>query len=242
MVSFALFGLMFTLPQYYQAVEGADALGTGLRLLPLIAGLMAGVRIGQPFLKKVGSGPLIGAGFVLLAVSLIIGSTTGVHDGYGFVAFWLTIGGVGVGLAMPVTMNAALDELSPERAGVGSGLLMTIRQIGGTCAVAILGTVLNSQYRSHLSSATANLPAPLASAATRSAGSGVAVAGKLHSPSLLESVRSALVHATSTTMWVSAGFAIVGVLAATQLPRKPRVTQQAGEAAESKRDLLNAAD
>jgi EmrB/QacA subfamily drug resistance transporter len=241
-VSFALFGLMFTLPQFYQAVEGADALGTGLRLLPMIAGLMAGVRIGQPFLKKVGSGPLIGAGFVLLAVSLIIGSTTGLHDGYGFVAFWLTIGGVGVGLAMPVTMNAALNELSPERAGVGSGLLMTIRQIGGTGAVAILGTVLNSQYRSHLSSATANLPAPLAAAATRSAGSGVAVAAKLHSPSLLESVRSALVHATSMTMWVSAGFAIVGVLAATQLPRKPRIAQQPGEAAESKSDLLNAAD
>ena len=243
-LSFALFGMMFTLPQFYQAVEGADALGTGLRLLPLIAGMMAGVRTGQPFLKKVGPGPLIGAGFVLLAASLVIGSTTGVHDGYGFVAFWLTLGGVGVGLAMPVTMNAALDELSPERAGVGSGLLMTIRQIGGTVAVAVLGTVLNSQYRSHLAHATAplHLPAEVASAATRSAGAGVAVAAKLHSPSLLDAVRSALVHATSMTMWVSAGIAVAGVLAATQLPRKARVTEQPGEAAESKSDLLNAAD
>ena len=157
-------------------------------------------------------------------------------------AIWLTIGGVGVGLAMPITMAVALDELSTERAGVGSGLLMTIRQIGGTVAVAVLGTVLNSQYRSHLTAATAHLPADLASAATRSAGSGVAVAAKLHSPSLLESVRSALVHATSTTLWVSAGIAVVGVLAATQLPRKARVTEQPGEAAESRRDLLNAAD
>ncbi|ACU71156.1 drug resistance transporter, EmrB/QacA subfamily [Catenulispora acidiphila DSM 44928] len=241
-VSFALFGLMFTLPQFYQAVEGADALGTGVRLLPMIAGLMVGVRVGQPFLKRVGPSPLIGAGFVLLAISLMIGTATGVHDGYGFVAIWLTMGGVGVGLAMPITMNVALDELSAERAGVGSGLLMTIRQIGGTCAVAILGTVLNSQYRSHLAPAVAHLPAPLASAATRSAGSGVAVAAQLHSPSLLESVRSALVHATSMTMWVSAGFAVIGVLAATQLPRKARVTERQAEAAESSRDLLNAAD
>ncbi|MEY9933590.1 DHA2 family multidrug resistance protein-like MFS transporter [Catenulispora sp. GP43] len=241
-VSFALFGLMFTLPQFYQAVEGADALGTGLRLLPMIAGLMAGVRIGQPFLKKVGPAPLIGAGFLLLAASLMIGSTTGVHDGYGFVAIWLTIGGVGVGLAMPITMTVALDELTAERAGVGSGLLMTIRQIGGTCAVAILGTVLNGQYRSHLAPAVAHLPAEAAAAATRSAGSGVAVAGALHSPSLLESVRSALVHATSMTMWVSTGFAVIGVLAATQLPRRARVTEKGSEAAESSRDLLNAAD
>jgi EmrB/QacA subfamily drug resistance transporter len=241
-VSFALFGLMFTLPQFYQAVEGADALGTGLRLLPMIAGLMAGVRIGQPFLKKVGAAPLIGAGFVVLAAALVIGTTTSVRDGYGFVAFWLTLGGVGVGLAMPITMNAALDELSAERAGVGSGLLMTIRQIGGTVAVAVLGTVLNSQYRSHLTAATAHLPAAAAAAATRSAGSGVAVAARLHSPALLESVRSALVHATSMTMWVSAGFAVAGILAATQLPRKARVTDQPAEAAESTGDLLNAAD
>ncbi|MBS2537312.1 DHA2 family efflux MFS transporter permease subunit [Catenulispora sp. NF23] len=241
-VSFALFGLMFTLPQFYQAVEGADAFGTGLRLLPMIAGLMAGVRIGQPFLKKVGPGPLIGAGFVLLTVALAIGTTTGVHDGYGYIAFWLTMGGVGVGLAMPIAMTAALDELTPERAGVGSGLLMTIRQIGGTVAVAVLGTVLNSQYRSHLAPATAHLPAPLADAATRSAGSGVAVAAKLHSPALLESVRSSLVHATSMTMWVSTAFAVVGVLAATQLPRRARVSTSRAEAAESTGDLLNAAD
>jgi hypothetical protein len=241
-VSFALFGLMFTLPQFYQAVEGADALGTGLRLLPLIAGLMAGVRLGQPFLPKVGPGPLIGAGFVLLTGALLIGSTTGVHDGYGFIAFWLTMGGIGVGLAMPITMNAALDELSPERAGVGSGLLMTIRQVGGTVAVAILGTVLNSQYRSHLTSSTAGLPAPVADAAARSAGSGVAVAQKLHSDSLLEAVRSALVHATSTTMWVSTGFAVLGVLGATRLPRRTPIAAAPAEAAESSGDLLNAAD
>jgi len=82
----------------------------------------------------------------------------------------------------------------------------------------------------------------VAAAATRSAGGGVAVAAQLHSPSLLEPVRSALVHATSMTMWVSAAFAVIGVLAATQLPRKARVPQQAVEAAESTGDLLNAAD
>jgi EmrB/QacA subfamily drug resistance transporter len=241
-VSFALFGMMFTLPQFYQAVEGADAFGTGLRLLPLIAGMVVGVRGGQQILKKVSSRMLIGVGFALLTVALLIGSTTGVHDGYGYVASWLTLGGVGVGLAMPLTMAAALDELTPERAGVGSGLLMTIRQIGGTVAVAILGTVLNSQYRSHLAQTTAHLPADQAAAVTRSAGSGVAVAAKAHSASLLEAVRSALVHATSTTMWVSAAFAVFGVLAATQLPRRAPVPAAAPKAAESSRDLLNAAD
>ena len=242
-ITFALYGLMFTLPQFYQAVEGADALGTGLRLLPMIAGLIVGVRGGQPFLAKVGPGPMIGTGFALLAAALAIGTTTGVHTGYGFVAFWLTLGGVGVGLAMPIAMNAALDQLSPERAGVGSGLLMTIRQVGGTIAVAILGTVLNSDYRGEVGKATAALPAQVADAVARSAGAGVAVAQKLHSPSLLEAVRSALMHATALTLWVGAGFAVVGVLAATQLRRGTTpVSATAGQAPESDHDLLHAAD
>ncbi|NUP51330.1 MAG: MFS transporter [Catenulispora sp.] len=241
-VTFALFGLMFTLPQFYQAVEGTDALGTGLRLLPLIGGLIVGVRGGQPFLPKVGPGPLIGTGFALLTAALLIGTTTTVHSSYGFVAAWLTLGGVGVGLAMPIAMNAALDQLTPERAGVGSGLLMTIRQVGGTIAVAVLGTVLNSAYRDQVGKATTGLPAPVADAAARSAGSGVAVATHLQSPDLLNSVRSALVHATSLTMWVSAGFALAGVLAATQLRRRTPVSAPAPQASESSGDLLNAAE
>jgi hypothetical protein len=119
---------------------------------------------------------------------------------------------------------------------------MTIRQIGGTVAVAILGTVLNSQYRSHLTHATAGLPAPVADTAARSAGSGVAVAQKLGSQPLLEAVRSALVHATSMTMWVSTGFAVLGVLGATRLPRRTPAAAEPAQAAESTGDLLNAAD
>src|SRR6266536_2977774 len=45
-MNFALFGLLFAMPQYFQAVKGADALGTGLRLLPLIGGLVVGARVG----------------------------------------------------------------------------------------------------------------------------------------------------------------------------------------------------
>ncbi len=216
-VTFALFGLMFTLPQFFQAVLGTNALGTGLRLLPLIGGMIVGVKLSERVLPKLGGPGLIGLGFGITALALFVGATTGVHSGYGFVAAWMAVGGAGVGFAMPTTMNAALGVLSPERAGVGSGLLMTIRQIGGTVSVAVLGTVLNSGYRSHV--VTDGLPPQAADAARRSAGGGVAVAAKLHSTTLLDSVRSALVHATSVTMIVSACFALLGVLAATRLPR-----------------------
>ena len=51
---------------------------------------------------------------------------------------------------MPQTMNAALSALSAERSGSGSALISALRQVGATVGVAVLGTVLNSVYRSHL--------------------------------------------------------------------------------------------
>jgi predicted MFS family arabinose efflux permease len=247
-VTFALFGLMFTLPQFFQAVEGADALGTGLRLLPLIGGMMVGVKISPRLLPRLGDSKLIALGFAIAAAALFVGATTGVHDGYGFVAAWMAVGGAGVGFAMPTTMNAAINVLSPDRAGVGSGLLMTVRQIGGTVSVAVLGTLLNSSYRSHVS--TGGLPPQTADAVRRSAGGGVAVAVQQHSTTLLASVRSALVHATSLTMIASACFALLGVLVTGLLPRGRAVADadaddvgdDAPQPAESSGDLLNAAE
>jgi hypothetical protein len=123
---------------------------------------------------------------------------------------------------------------------------MTIRQVGGTVSVAMLGTVLNSAYRSHVD--VAHLPAAQAAAARRSAGGGVAVADKLGLTSLLDSVRSALVHATSLTLLASAGFAVVGIALTTQLPRPKKTDAPSPDAAkipapgESTGDLLDALD
>jgi hypothetical protein len=153
----------------------------------------------------------------------------------------MAIAGAGVGFAMPTTMNIALDELSADRAGVGSGLLMVLRQVGGTAAVAVLGTVLNSAYRSHV--VTTGLPAQAADAVKRSASSGVALANKLGSTTLLDSVRNSLVHATSLTLVASAAVAIVGVLAATRLPRRTGgVGDKVEVPAQSGGDLIIATD
>jgi hypothetical protein len=116
-------------------------------------------------------------------------------------------------------MNAAMGALSAERSGVGSGLIMALRQVGGTFGVAILGSILSSAYRSGLH--TAVVPAGLVATVRGGVAEGVAVAHKLGSIVLFEAVRTAFVHAMDVMLAVCAGIAVAGiVLALAFLPRR----------------------
>jgi MFS transporter, DHA2 family, multidrug resistance protein len=218
--NFAFFGLLFAVPQYFQSVDGISPLGTGIRLLPMVLGLVIGTQLGGPLAKRFGAGTVIAAGFALAAAGLLAGATTGTGTGYGFAAGWIALLGLGVGIALPTAFNAALGALSAERAGAGSGLMQAMRQVGGTIGVAVLGTVLSSGYRGHAQ--TGHLPAALASAVHDSVAAGLAVARQLHDADLAQVVRAAFVHGMDLTLIVSGVIVAVGaVLAALFLPRRP---------------------
>jgi EmrB/QacA subfamily drug resistance transporter len=219
LVSFAMFGILFTMPLFFQAVGGIDTLGTGLRLLPLIAGLIVGAKVSGKLVLKIGTKNNVAIGFLFLAAGLAIGAMTKVDSTLSFSAFWITITGIGLGLALPTAMDSALGELTAERSGVGSALIMAMRQVGGAFGVAILGTVLNSSYRSGLE--LTGVPAKVAYTIEQSVSAGVAVAEKLQSSKLLNNVRGAFVNGMDTMLLVCAGIAIFGVLCTLVfLPRK----------------------
>ncbi len=225
MVSFAMFGLLFTVPQYFQAVGGHNAMGAGLRLLPMIGGLVVGAGAADRLAKRFGATLPVALGFALMGGALVALATITASTGDGFTLPWVAALGAGLGFAMPTAMDAALGALSKERSGVGSALIMALRQVGATIGVAVLGTVLNAGYRSELH--LAGLPAPVANAVRDSVSAGVAVAHRLGSASLLRSVRVAFVHGMDLLLWVCAGLAVVGVtLAAAFLPRQREKNEQ----------------
>ncbi|HVW40682.1 MAG TPA: DHA2 family efflux MFS transporter permease subunit [Amycolatopsis sp.] len=206
--SFAMMGAMFLLPQYFQAMFGTDALGTGLRLLPVVGGLLVGVQIADRLRAALGAKVVVTMGFGLMVAGLVAGTFTGTGDGYGFVAVWVSLIGLGLGFSLPPSMDIAMGALATSRAGVGSGMLQALRQVGGTLGVTILGTVLNSGYR-------AALPAEVPTAVRESAAAGVRV------PALVDAVRAAFVHGMTATLWVCAGFAVLGaILTVAFLPRQ----------------------
>src|SRR6266540_2251271 len=237
-VSFAMFGLLFTVPQYFQAVVGTDALGAGLRLLPMIGGLILGAAVADRLGKLAGAKVTVALGFALMAAALGTGATTAVGSGDRFALAWVGLLGVGLGFAMPGAMDAALGALSAERSGVGSALITALRQVGAAIGVAVLGTVLNSGYHGRLD--VAGLPAPVAGAVRDSVAAGVAVAHQLGSQALLLSVRTAFVHGMDLLLLVCGGIALVGVLLTLAfLPRRgTRVDATSGELATSAGEQL----
>jgi Na+/melibiose symporter-like transporter len=209
--SFAMLGLLFALPQFFSAVGGQDAFGSGLRLLPIIGGLLIGARTAEKVAARVGNRVVIAGGLALMTAAMVVGSLTGAGSGYGFVAAWITFTGIGLGFTLPPSMDAALGALTAERSGVGNGLLQAMRQVGGAIGVAVLGTVLNGAYR-------AALPASVGGAARESASAGVAQA---HDPGVLDAVRDAFTHGMDVSLLVAAAIAAVGaILALLLLPRR----------------------
>jgi MFS transporter, DHA2 family, multidrug resistance protein len=214
----AMIGVLFTMPQYFQGVLGTTPIGSGLRLLPLIGGLVIGAVPADRIVKLVGAKVAVAGGFVLLSAGLFTGSMTHVGSSGLFVAAWMAVVGMGMGVALATASSAALVELSEEKSGVGSAVLQAVNKTGGPFGTAILGSVLSAGYLSHLSLSA--LPASAATAVRQSVFGGVAVAQKLGSASLLRSVRTAFVHGMDTALLLSAAFAIAGaMLAVLFLPR-----------------------
>jgi MFS transporter, DHA2 family, multidrug resistance protein len=242
MISFALFGLTFAMPQFFLDVRGLDSLGSGIRLLPLIGGLVVGLGVGQRLqsVRKSRDGgpakpPLVGprligsSGFAVMAVALAVGTATSPASGTGFTSAWFAATGVGLGLAMPTMLNAALSALSPERSGSGSALMTAARQVGATIGIAVLGTALSTVYRSKLT--LPGVRPGVATLARGSVGTGVEVAKLLHSPQVLAAVRQAFASGVDVMLWICAGIAIASaLLAALFLPRQLAGTAGTGEA------------
>src|SRR6266851_1714324 len=178
----AMIGVLFTMPQFFQGVLGTDAMGSGLRLLPLIAGLVVGAVPADRLARLVGPKITVALGFALLAAGLLIGATTGVGSSDVFIGAWMALVGAGMGFAMATAASAALSELSPERSGVGSAVMQALQKVGGPFGTAILGSVLSSAYQAHLN--LAGLPSAAANVVKESLFGGLAVAHLLRSTQL----------------------------------------------------------
>jgi EmrB/QacA subfamily drug resistance transporter len=224
-ISFAMFGLMFTVPAFFQEVRGANAMGSGIRLLPMIGGLIVAAALGTSLAKRVGAKLTVGLGFLLFSIAMALGATTDAGSSELFMASWIALCGFGIGFSMPTAMDAALGALSPERSSAGSGIIQAVRLVGGTFGAAVLGSVLNTVYRGGLD--LTGLPTQTARSVRESAVAGIAVAHKLGSPSLLDSVQGSLLHGMDVMLWVCAAGGLLGtVLAFVYLPSRARKTSE----------------
>ena len=226
----ALIGLVFTIPQYSQGVLGLDPQASGVRLLPIIVGLIFGAVPADRVADRIGAKITVATGFVITTAGLLVGATTSLDSSPWFVAAWMALVGFGMGIGFATAASAALKTVPSDQSGVASALLQAMQKVGAPLGSAILGSVLATVYRSQLD--LTGLPASVADGVRRSLFAGVAVAEKLHSPTLLESVRHAFVQGMDAALLVSAATAAIAiVLALIFLPGPAR--QAAHEASPS---------
>lgn len=244
LVGFALQGMIFVLTPYLQNVEGSDALGTGIRLLPLLLTLTVGAVVGTRLAPRVGTKFPAALGMVIMAAGLALLSRVGVGTGYGLIAAALGVMGVGLGCTMTSVMDAVMGELPPASAGGGSGITLSFRMIAGTFGVAVLGSILNGVYRHDLDPhlGLAGLPAALRGPVRQAAESSVAgaqrVAEQLPAPlasignGLLHAARHAYVSGMVDVLYVCAGMALVtALLVALFMPSRAQAAAPAPEQA-----------
>ena len=223
---FGLFGVLFALPQYFQAIMGLDPQGSGIRLLPVIAGLIVGAVPADRVAARFGAKASVAAGFATVAAALVVGTTMGAASNDTFMAAWTFVAGAGAGLGFATAASTALVELSPERSGVGSALLQAIIKLGPAFGASILGSILNAGYQGHVD--LAGLPADVAAGVQSSVFGGLALAQQLNDSELLQAVRGAFVLGMDDAIRAAAIVAAAAaVLAVAFLPAHRRATADA---------------
>jgi EmrB/QacA subfamily drug resistance transporter len=217
---FAMFGAMFVLTQYLQAVLGLSALQAGLRLAPISVVLMIVAPTANIWVKRFGSKYVVATGLLIAAAGLVLMSQLDASSSGWEVMGVLAVLGLGMGNVMAPATDSIMGSLPKERAGVGSAVNDTTREVGGALGVAIIGSLLASSYRSTMTAAAASsaLPADAAAAVRDSIGGAVAVSQRAsaqfpeQAAQLLATAQDAFVSAMRPAMLVGAGFIALGAL------------------------------
>ena len=148
----AMSGAMFLQAQYLQFVLDYTPLVAGFALVPAAAGMLWGTGVGTHLSSHLGLRRTVALGIVLSAAGLGIQAVLSDGSSYAPTGFGLLLFGLGAGVAMPAATDAIMRALPASRAGVGSAVNDTVREVGGALGVAVVGSVAAAQYSSTMNS------------------------------------------------------------------------------------------
>jgi EmrB/QacA subfamily drug resistance transporter len=225
LVFFGMGGVFFFTSFYLQSVRGYTPLAAGLLTVPFAAGQLLLSPRSAGLVARYGAKAPTTVGMLVMAVVVAGYATLGTASPIWVLGLMFALQGAAIGVVMPAATAAVMDVLPRERAGAGSALTNTSRQVAFALSVAVLGSILAEFYRNALSPTLAGLPATARSTASSSITATQAVAQQLGSAgrSLLGPANDAFVHAMHITTLVAAVLVLVGGLVVLRwMPGKPR--------------------
>jgi EmrB/QacA subfamily drug resistance transporter len=144
MVALAMFGVFFFVSLYMQNVLGFSAIEAGATFLPMTLLVTFVAPIAGKLSDRVGSRWLMGSGMTLVGSSLLLFSRLDVNSSFWNILPGLVTGGFGMALSMTPTTAAAMGSVPVDKAGVGSAVLNSMRQVGGSLGIAVMGAIVAS--------------------------------------------------------------------------------------------------
>ena len=265
--AFAFFGAIVFLPRWFQVVEGFSPTNSGLAALPLMVGLIFSSIVSGLIVSRTGKYKwLIVGSIAVMGVGVLLMTQLTKDTSVPVVWLWMFILGLGVGPTFSVPTIVIQNAVPFRQLGVATSNLTFFRQIGGTIALAFVGTIFGTSFVDNLvPQLSANgVPDPLIAGMQASGGSldigqltGVgdlaanlakAIPAEFQSfiPNIVEGIHGAFSLATAQTFWLGVGGAIVAGLAAVAIKEIPlRTTNEApvptaaatGASADQARDL-----
>ncbi|MGZ4400777.1 MAG: MFS transporter, partial [Gaiellaceae bacterium] len=155
LVSLGMFGVFFFVSLYVQNILGYSPTKAGAIFLPMTLLIILIAPIAGKTSDRIGGRWLMGGGMTTLGVSLLLYQRIGVHTGFWTLLPSLILGGIGMSLTMSPMTSVAMGSVPVDKAGVGSGVLNSFRQVGGALGIALMGAILASYLHAPVRSALA---------------------------------------------------------------------------------------
>ncbi|MDW5326055.1 MFS transporter [Plantactinospora sp. KLBMP9567] len=215
LVFFAAMGVMFFSAFYLQLVRGYSPLETGLLMLPFAAAQLVFAPRSATMVKRYGGKAVAVTGLALTSAALVAFAFATATTPIWVIGLIFFVQGVGMANIMPPATESIMSALPREKAGVGSAVSNTVRQVAGALGVAVLGSVLSGVYRDQIEPAARALPAPVRDAASESVSGAYAVAERLGGPAgsaVTSAANDAFVSAMHWASGISAVVAALGIL------------------------------
>jgi EmrB/QacA subfamily drug resistance transporter len=236
LVFFAMFGALFLLSQYWQLVHGFSPFQAGALLVPYAAGMMVGAPLAARFAERFGTKLVVTFGLLVMAVVLFTMSFISADTKTAPVVAIMAVMAVGQAFVMAPATESVMGSLPRGKAGVGSAVNDTTRQVGGALGVAVIGSIGTSVYQAHIGDAAtaAGITGHALTTAKGSLGGALEVARTAGGSSFVAAAKEAFVAAFSSGLRIGA-FVILGAAAVSYFFLPARAAAAAPE-------LLPAAD
>jgi EmrB/QacA subfamily drug resistance transporter len=234
LASIGFFGAVIFLPRWFQFVEGASPTESGLRILPLLAGVILSSILSGALVSRTGRFKWVVTGaLAIMTVGILLFTGLGARTDLPVLWGWMFVAGLGVGPTLSVFTIVVQSSVPFSRLGVATGNLVFFRQIGGSVGLAVVGTIFAESFAQRLqpSLEAAGVPAQQAAAVAAMAGSGgdltqvsdVSLADQLAQvpplqgvvDQVVQGIYQAFSQAIGDTFWLGVGATLVALVVVT---------------------------